>query len=130
MGYDIPSYKDLVLAMLPWAQNCMCPKPKIQIGQLQSNFDHYCLSWGKPKSVDGAKKLYRYLSPNSLCTYCTGWGKKFKNSNKGELWVAKIEKKGSHRSCYIPTPFFIIKSGNKIQTTDRSCNQQLFWKLL
>jgi hypothetical protein len=52
------TYKDLLLAMLPWAQNRMCPKPKIQIDRLQRNFDHYCLSWRKPKSVDGTNKLY------------------------------------------------------------------------
>ena len=47
--------------MLPWAQNRMCPKPKIQIDQLRRNFDHYCLSWQKPKSVDGAKKVKSYV---------------------------------------------------------------------
>ena len=41
--------------MLPWAQNHMCPKPKIQTDQLQRNFDHYCLSWQRLKSVDDEK---------------------------------------------------------------------------
>ena len=69
------TYNDLVLAMLPWAQNRMCPKPKILIDQLQRNLLVNLIiiaSHGENQNLWMVqKKLYRYLSPNSLCTYCT-----------------------------------------------------------